>query len=138
MDVLQARYQLPETMRALVTANNNQSHTCKAMLLEPEGFNGEIYDKQPPKSLGDLPLTVLSQGKAPEADNEFGLSLEDARNMAVIWDQFQTELTKLSSVGQRRIAAESGHVIQLEQPQIVIEAVRDMVGQLRTLVFKTF
>ncbi len=131
LDALQARYQLPDAMRALLTANNNQSHTCKAMLLESEGFNGEIYDKQPPRSLGDLPLTVLSQGKAPEADNEFGLSLEDARKMAVIWDELQTELTELSSVGQRRIATESGHVIQLEQPQIVIDAVREMVAQVR-------
>lgn len=134
LDALQARYQLPDTMRALVSANSNQSHTCKAMLLESEGFNREIYDSQPPNSLNDLPLTVLSQGKTPEADNEFGLSLADARNMAVIWDGLQQELTELSTVGQRRIATESGHVIQLEQPQMVIDAVRDMVVQTRQVL----
>ena len=51
--------------------------------------------------------------------------------MATIWDELQTELTRLSTAGQRHIARESGHVIQLEQPQIVIDAVTELVTRLR-------
>ncbi len=131
MDGLLDRYQLPEKQQRLLTANINQNHTCAAMLRESEGFNREVFDSKPPASLGDLPLIVLSQGKVPGADNEFGLPINQAREMAAIWDELQTELTQLSSVGQRRIATESGHVIQLEQPQIVIDAVNELVASLR-------
>jgi hypothetical protein len=84
--------------------------------------------------LGDLPLTVLSQGKAPEANETFGMTLEDAKKMAIVWDELQNELTALSSVGRRLKVMQSGHVIQLEQPQIVIDEVTAMVVQLRTTV----
>ncbi len=131
MDGLLERYELPEPQRQLLTATVNQNHTCAAMLRESEGFNREIFDTDPPRSLGTLPLVVLSQGKTPAADNEFGLPIKQAREMATIWDELQTELTRLSTAGQRHIARESGHVIQLEQPQIVIDAVTELVTRLR-------
>ncbi|XOV81478.1 MAG: alpha/beta fold hydrolase [bacterium] len=131
MEDMLARYELQPARQQLLRANMNQNHTCAAMLRESEGFNREIFDPQPPRSLGNLPLLVLSQGKEPEADNEFGLPLEEARELAVIWDGLQTELTQLSSVGQRHIALQSGHVIQFEQPQIIIEKVSEMLITLR-------
>jgi len=131
MDSLLDRYQLRERQQQLLTANVNQNHTCAAMLRESEGFNREVFDIEPPASLGDLPLIVVSQGKTPGADNEFGLPVNEALEMAAIWNELQSELTQLSSIGSRRIATESGHVIQLEQPQIVIDAVNELVASLR-------
>ncbi|MCR9261227.1 MAG: alpha/beta hydrolase [Pseudomonadaceae bacterium] len=131
MDSLLERFQLPKKEQQLLTASVNQNHTCAAMLRESEGFNREVFDLEPPASLGDLPLIVVSQGKVPGEDNEFGVPVEQAREMAEIWNELQSELTQLSSRGQRHIATESGHVIQLEQPQIVIDAVNELVEKLR-------
>lgn len=131
LDGVQGEFDLPEDARALFRANAYQSHNCAAMAAELEGFAREIRDVDPPAPLGALPLIVLSQGKAPAANEAFGMSLADAQAMAEVWDVLQNELTALSSAGERRIAHASGHVIQLEQPQIVIDAVADMVRRLR-------
>jgi pimeloyl-ACP methyl ester carboxylesterase len=44
-----------------------------------------------------------------------------------VWDELQVELAALSSNGKQVIAEESGHYIQLDQPELVIDAIRDVV-----------
>jgi pimeloyl-ACP methyl ester carboxylesterase len=131
LDVLVDAYELTEEHRELIRANVYQSHACAAMLDESRSFHGEVYDADPPASLGELPLVVLSQGKEPAAIEAFGLSAETTRGQRAVWDVLQEELTALSTRGQRRVATESGHVIQLEQPQLVIDAIVGMVRDLR-------
>ena len=131
LDVLVDSYELTDEHRALIRANVYQSHSCAAMLDESRSFHGEVYDDEPPTPLGGLPLLVLSQGDEPKAIEAFGLSAEAAREQRAVWDVLQEELTALSTQGQRRIATQSGHVIQLEQPQLVIDAIVGMVRDLR-------
>jgi hypothetical protein len=83
------------------------------------------------KILVDLSLIVLSQGEEPRAYPEYGLTLEQAIAQREAWNILQLELTHLSSRGQRFIATKSGHVIQLKQPELMIEKVNDLVTQLR-------
>ncbi len=123
--------EIPEDFRALLRANVNQSHTCSSILAESQSFTAELRDTAPPAKLGDLPLTVLSQGNEPEAIEVLGITAEMSRAQRVAWDELQNELTALSARGQRRIARHSGHVIQLDQPQLVVDAVADMVAELR-------
>ena len=122
---------MPREVAGAMKANANRSHGCRAIALEIESFRSALADSKEPRSLGDLPLLVLSQGKPPEAMEDLGLSLDDARARRAEWDALQIELAALSSRGERRVALESGHVIQMEQPSMVIEAVRDMVRQVR-------
>jgi pimeloyl-ACP methyl ester carboxylesterase len=130
LDMLAEPY--PEPMRGLVRANANQSHGCRAVLAEIQSFEQQLNDgAHPPRSLGDLPLTVLSQGGEPRGDEMFGISDAQAREMRAIWDLLQQELAALSSRGRHLIARDSGHLIQLEQPQLVIDAIVDMIGELR-------
>lgn len=137
LDPLLSQFSLPGRMADLSRANAYQSHTCAAMRKEMQGFQREIFDTSAPVSLGDLPLTVISQGKALENAEQFGITLAEVEKMAASWDVLQNELTALSSQGRRLIATESGHVIQLEQPQIVIDAVGDMVRQVRNTAVST-
>jgi pimeloyl-ACP methyl ester carboxylesterase len=74
--------------------------------------------------LGDIPLIVLSHGKElpmpglpPEAIHEFDQTFQ----------QMQVELTAQSSKGKRIIAEQSGHYIQFDQPELVIDAIREVV-----------
>jgi pimeloyl-ACP methyl ester carboxylesterase len=120
---------VPEALRPVAEAHLYQTHSCAAVQREWQGFEAETRDVEPPASLGDLPLLVLSQGKPFEASGPIGP--EEAEEMRVVWDELQEELRALSSRGERRIAKESGHMIQLEQPQIVIEGVRDVVARVR-------
>jgi hypothetical protein len=78
----------------------------------------------PPQSLGDLPLVVVRRGK--KADAYDGLEGEQRalfdRNEPV-WYAMQAELAGLSSRSTLLIAERSGHGVQQEQPEIVVEAI---------------
>jgi pimeloyl-ACP methyl ester carboxylesterase len=128
------QYGLDEATKQGMLANMNQSHTCSAMHWEIQSFTGEIKDELPPTTLGDLPLLVLSQGEESKAMPESGVTLEQARAQRDVWNVLQLELTDLSSNGRRFVAKKSGHVIQLDQPELLIETVNAFVLELRDAV----
>jgi pimeloyl-ACP methyl ester carboxylesterase len=71
-------------------------------------------------SLGNLPVIVLTRGVfAPE--DEKGL-----------WLELQQELVHLSSIGTQVIALYSGHGIMLDQPDLVIGAIKQVVTGEKT------
>ena len=77
-------------------------------------------------SKANLPITVLSRGKRVWPQNELGDRLE------VAWQWLQEDL--FSRVGtSHRVAVHSGHYIHLDQPDMVIDAIRDLVGSVRKL-----
>jgi pimeloyl-ACP methyl ester carboxylesterase len=112
-------------------ASLNQSHSCWVIRDEIASFAADLKDPQPPRPLGDLPLVVLSQGDEPEANEQLGITREFALRQRAVWDVLQQELTALSSRGERRVADKSGHVIQFEQPELVITAIRGQVVEAR-------
>lgn len=81
-------------------------------------------------TLGDMPLVVLTRGLSTDPDL-LGLSDEETRQGDVVWDELQAELTALSSNGKQVIAEESGHLVQVDQPELVIDAIRDVVEAAR-------
>jgi pimeloyl-ACP methyl ester carboxylesterase len=66
-------------------------------------------------TLGDLPLIVLSRGKDQSAD----------------WTASQASFLKLSSDSQQIFAENSGHNIQIEQPEAAVAAIVKMVEMVR-------
>jgi len=75
-------------------------------------------------SFGNMPLIVLSRGHWDVIP-----SLSDAENQQSweVWQEIQSEQAALSSGAKQIIAEQSGHYIQLDQPGLVIEAIRDIV-----------
>ena len=74
---------------------------------------------------------MLSQGNEPKGDPATGQTEDQARSQRDVWDELQLELVALSSEGERRIATRSGHIIQFEQPELVIQGIIDMVEGVR-------
>jgi pimeloyl-ACP methyl ester carboxylesterase len=72
-------------------------------------------------SLGDLPLVVIRAGKRLPGD----YPPED------IWRQTQEQLAGLSTNGRLLLAEESGHFVQLEQPDLVAQAIQEVIEQAR-------
>ena len=70
------------------------------------------------KSLGNLPVIVLSRGSA---DSRM------SRERLQEWNSLQLDLTKLSSNSKQIIAENSGHNIQLDRPELVIGAVQQLI-----------
>jgi pimeloyl-ACP methyl ester carboxylesterase len=116
---------------AVLRSHAYQSHNCAAMLNESDGFSAEVRDPYPPASLGDLPLLVVSQGKRP-ADQELqGYTREEADELMRRWDELQQELAELSTVSRRVIASNSGHMVHLEAPELIISEVTALVGRIQ-------
>jgi hypothetical protein len=78
---------------------------------------------------------VLSAGAAYERASEVEVAAmggpEIVAQIARIHDEFQEKLAGLSSQGKLIVAAESGHIIPVDEPGVVIDAIREMVEQLR-------
>jgi pimeloyl-ACP methyl ester carboxylesterase len=72
---------------------------------------------QPP-GLGSIPLTVLSAAR-------------QAPRIGPTWAQMQDELAALSTDSEHITAPEAGHYIHLDEPDLVIKAIRDLVRRCR-------
>lgn len=80
-------------------------------------------------SLGNLPLTVIRHGLP---DLFARMPPEQAKRAEQVWQELQTELVKLSSRGRLLVAEKSGHGIQIDQPGLVVEAIRQIVEATRS------
>jgi pimeloyl-ACP methyl ester carboxylesterase len=84
----------------------------------------------------DLPLIVLGRGMPSPRRARDGSDSSTNRmteEQFAAWDRtwrgFQEDLAKRSTHGEFRPAEKSGHFIQRDQPQLVIEAIRDIVSR---------
>ena len=83
-------------------------------------------------SLGDRPLIVLSHDPQAHQTGFGQRDLEQRKSAEAAWEQLQEDLARLSSRGTRRIASGSGHQVHRERPDLVVEAIRDVVAECRT------
>jgi pimeloyl-ACP methyl ester carboxylesterase len=85
--------------------------------------------------LPPLPLVVLTHGDSsplfsPEVQSALPADFPwDA--LEAVWQELQDELAALAPGARHVVASESGHYIQLQQPELVIEAIRQVVAGVR-------
>jgi pimeloyl-ACP methyl ester carboxylesterase len=81
-------------------------------------------------NLGDKPLTVITAniGLNPE---ELGVSEEYRAGFIQAHDALQKDLVTKSSRGKQIFTKQSGHMITHDEPDIIVEAVREMVNEYR-------
>jgi hypothetical protein len=77
-----------------------------------------------PYPLGDRPLVVLTRG-IPEFQGPNAGAQNEARQKE------QAELATRARAGKQIVSARSGHHIDLEDPELVAQAVRDVVGLVK-------
>lgn len=85
------------------------------------------------RTLGDRPLVVLTATK-PYPDmmmRATGLTRAEADQLQAVWKDLQAEEASWSTRSRHELVPDSGHFIQDERPDLVIEAVRDVVGVVR-------
>jgi pimeloyl-ACP methyl ester carboxylesterase len=74
----------------------------------------------------ELPLIVLGHGRPSPVTAQ--MSEAQFAEWDRIWRGFQKDLAKRSTHGEFRLAEQSGHFIQRDQPELVIQAIRDVSG----------
>jgi pimeloyl-ACP methyl ester carboxylesterase len=72
-------------------------------------------------TFGDKPLIVLS--RSPHATRPPGLPPDIAEGIEQVWSELQRDLLKLSTRSAQIVATHAGHNIDLDEPQLVAEAV---------------
>lgn len=87
------------------------------------------YDSVDHRNLGAMPLVVLSATHEWEVSTPAGFQFN--RDFFKYWYAQHEALARLSSRGQHCIIKGSGHEIQLDKPQAVIDAVEGVVREIK-------
>ncbi|HEX8598892.1 MAG TPA: alpha/beta hydrolase [Chloroflexia bacterium] len=119
----------PEDPEEFKAFRKSFTQDYKDPALNPEGFDQLTSHEQARAvtSLGDLPMIVL-------AASEFRMRIPDPRfgtYMHNMWHELQRDLARLSSNSKFVAVENSGHFIQIDQPQVVADAIRELVEQVR-------
>ena len=123
---------LPADIQPAVVMVRNQNRLCRTAIQETDAIPASEAQLAGKGSLGDMPLVVLTEGKPPSPDElPPGQNIELMEEMLVVWHELQEELAARSSNSSHVIAEQSGHYIHLEQPELVIEAVNQVVNEVR-------
>lgn len=129
----------PEILKAMPAPSPDESRAlsdlrdgCKddSWVLEEINMEPEV---RAVKSLDSIPLVVLSSG--PESKNTLamwaGLPSDLVAKIAQAWQDGHKEYTRLSTNSTHIVAEKSGHFIQNDEPQLVIDAILDTVKAVR-------
>lgn len=127
--------EIPPQVQAILAQRDAEPARLRAQasLFEEYEPNGERVVKDD-RTYGDLPLIVVSAGAvnlwSDEARAEHPALIAD-------WADSHQALARLSRRGERRVAEGSGHLVQLDRPQAVIDAVLDVVRAARQTFTKS-
>ncbi len=80
--------------------------------------------------LGDLPVVVIRHGRTMGQEAGVPAGLEDEVEAA--WRRMQHDLTTISTDSRLVVADGSGHDIHLERPDLVADAVREVLSRLES------
>ncbi len=111
---------LPPKMGRMYLAQMNKTNYTKTVSREMESFSESLAQlHQSHIHLQDKPLIVISAGKFSNAQEE------------KLWSELQHRLLSKSYLAKQIIAKKSDHMINHHQPEIIVEAVQEilMVGR---------
>jgi len=74
----------------------------------------------------DVPTTVITHGVA-EDFSALGIKKDESKQIEASWQAYQKELADKFEVNELIVAENSGHNIMLEQPEIIVDAIKRMV-----------
>jgi pimeloyl-ACP methyl ester carboxylesterase len=103
-------------------------HTAREGIAEMKGFSESAAQTAAAGPLGEMPLAVLSHDP-DKSSAELPTDLAKPTNEA--WEKMQEEMAHLSPRGTQTIARNSAHYIQIDRPDVVVEAIRNVVEQAR-------
>ena len=120
---------LPPSVGAAIIAQETRAASYRTLASEAGAIDQDSAETVAHRrSYGGMPLVVLTASQ-PAKDP----GLTNAQNQAwqTLWMKGHDDIAALSSHGQNRVVPGSGHFIQLEQPQAVIDAVGEVVAEIR-------
>jgi pimeloyl-ACP methyl ester carboxylesterase len=118
---------------AVDRAADCNARTARERLAEIQAFPESAAQTASTGPFGDLPLAVLSHDPEKMSND---LPLDLAKSVNQLWVKMQEDLAHLSTRGTQTVAKNSGHYIQIDRPDVVIDAIRNVVDQARQTALK--
>ncbi|MBW4565211.1 MAG: alpha/beta hydrolase [Mojavia pulchra JT2-VF2] len=115
----------PSSIRPLAKAIYSQTQFIETFAQESAAVSismNQVEQARKAKSFPEIPLIVLSSGKP-----DFDITQQVLEKL----QQLHADLANESPQGVHMIAENSGHAIQLDNPELVIDAIRRVVEQVR-------
>jgi pimeloyl-ACP methyl ester carboxylesterase len=105
-----------------------QTKFIEAAFSEIKSFTESADEVRRTGNLGDRPLVVLTAGKDLEAkDLPKGVSVEEMREFRKTWmNDLQVRQARLSTRGKQIVVPDSTHMIPMERPDAVVNAIREV------------
>jgi pimeloyl-ACP methyl ester carboxylesterase len=127
--IVPAPRQLPADAAAVYQAlNTTSSKAISTALAEIAATEADPTPR--PETLGDIPLVVIRHGR-PLLPMKGAITPEVSQQYEATWAQMQNELAALSPRGRVVVAEGSGHGIQIDRPDVVIAAIRNVLAAMR-------
>ncbi|MDQ7073052.1 MAG: hypothetical protein Q9N32_05675 [Gammaproteobacteria bacterium] len=104
-----------------------QDHAFRAAGQEIAGLSLSSRQVQLNGSIPTIPLIVISRGMPEWSGNE------KLRRREKIWIELQQDLTRLSPYSQHLFANHSGHNIPHDQPQIIVDAISEVIAMSKLI-----
>lgn len=100
---------------------------------ELDGFDRTMDDARAVHSFGNRPLIVLTAMApfTPEQLKGLALKAEQGARFKQEWKALHAEQAAFSTRGRQRLVPDATHYIQVDRPEVVITAVRDVVDMVR-------
>ena len=108
-----------------IRVNALRSKSIPATLEERLNFVSIANEAANINTFGNIPLVIIT-GASPDRFKYLkNKTLEKQFNS--IWSELQKDLLKLSSNSKQILATKSGHTVQMEQPEVVIESIIQII-----------
>lgn len=119
-----------ENMTAAQRAMTIRGSTIRAVAREMSSIEeSSRLAKLASRPFGDLPLLVLSATEPPDGVPPAMAEHVDA--MQATWRELQAELAGLSSNSRHVPVPDSGHYVQFDRPDVVVDEVRGLIEAIR-------
>lgn len=120
---------MPATLREELTYLQLQKKYADAVFAEESWLDDSIDQVRGAGSLGNKPLIVLTAGESVDIPN---VPKEDSDEFFASWvGELQPRLAHLSTRSRQIVLLNSHHLIPFEQPQGVVDAVREVIAELK-------
>ena len=116
---------MPDDVRLLARSLVNSSEAYQAVRDELISFRRSAAQVRNAGPLPDVPLVVVSRGQQAWPDTPKGNKLER------VWSRLQDDLAERQVHVPHLFAQNSGHYVQLDEPDVVVNAVRSVITSIR-------
>lgn len=122
---------MPDRIKPIVQAHRGE--TFGANIKEMSGIENTFRQSGALRTLGDRPLVVLVgvQPLPKEQLAAMNLTAEDGEELQAVWREMSTDAATWSTRSRLQLIPDSMHYIQFQRPDLVIEAVTEVVNTVR-------